>query len=78
MQLRGIPQLVRHDIGCLLIGAGDVDSLAEALPRLGGNASLRNRTSDSSRERIEMGSSKARAIPVLGCLYEFLIERGGT
>lgn len=74
----GIPQLLRHEVDGLLIEAGDIDSLADALLRLGSNSALRIQMGDSARERVEMGFSRERAIPILEGLYETLIGKSSV
>jgi len=50
--LVGIPDLVEHEHTGLLVEAGDVDALADALERLAGDRDLRHRLAIAGRERV--------------------------
>jgi glycosyltransferase involved in cell wall biosynthesis len=51
----GIPELVEHGVGGLLVPPGRADRLAGALERLAGDAELRDRLAGAGRARVEEG-----------------------
>lgn len=72
----GIPQVVRHELNGLLVTAGDVDAIHEALLRLAEDGSLRERLGRAARATIERDFSLDAALERLGGVYSrFGLER---
>jgi glycosyltransferase involved in cell wall biosynthesis len=70
----GPGEILTNGVDGLLYQAGDVDALVEALLRLRGDASLRNRLSANARIRAERFSPQAEASNVMS-LYWRVLER---
>lgn len=70
----GIPQLVRHEEDGFLIQAGDRFGLAQALSRLGSDASLRRRMGDAGRARVGATFSRNNVLPRMEAIYEELMR----
>jgi glycosyltransferase involved in cell wall biosynthesis len=52
-RVSGIPELIRDDVNGLLVTAGDVDALADAIARLWDDPSLAARLADEGRATVE-------------------------
>jgi glycosyltransferase involved in cell wall biosynthesis len=52
-RVSGIPELIEDGVGGVLVDAGNVDALADALQRLLGDAALRRHLAVGARERVE-------------------------
>jgi glycosyltransferase involved in cell wall biosynthesis len=68
----GIPQLVRDGTDGVLINAGDVSALAQALLRLGQDCALRQRMGHAARTRVESSFSREVVLPRLESIYREL------
>lgn len=71
----GIPELIDHGRDGLLIEAGDVEALADALVQLGNNPSLRHQMSSAARSKIEDSYSVGAVLPRLEQIYRSLSTR---
>ncbi|MCL6262743.1 glycosyltransferase family 4 protein [Craterilacuibacter sp. RT1T] len=65
----GIPELVSDGVSGLLLDAGDIDGLRDALLRLALDASLRKSMGQAGRLRVASTFSRAAVLPVLEALY---------
>jgi len=72
----GLQELVQENITGLLVEAGDVAGLAEAMVRLGSDAALRQRLGSQGRARIVERFSQDRMVDQMLALYEELMPRG--
>jgi colanic acid/amylovoran biosynthesis glycosyltransferase len=71
-RLVGIPDLIENDVTGLLVEAGDVEALADALERLAGDRKLRTRLAEAGRSRVIETFDLDRCLEPL-----FQIFRGG-
>lgn len=69
----GIPELVTHEQDGILIDAGDVLALTEALIKLAKGDSLRNRMSQAGREKVQKFYSVDAVLPELEGIYRGLL-----
>jgi colanic acid/amylovoran biosynthesis glycosyltransferase len=65
----GVPELVEHERSGLLVDPEDVESLADALARLAGDAALRARLGAAGRRRIEADFELDRSAARLSELF---------
>lgn len=68
----GIPDVIGHDVEGLLVAAGDVAGLAEALARLLLDPALRQRMAHNARRTYENRYSPRRVVPQLEAVYREL------
>jgi colanic acid/amylovoran biosynthesis glycosyltransferase len=71
----GIPSVIESDHHGLLVPEGDVDALAQALDRLLGNATLRERLGRAAAERASRELDLRTRTNVLELIYDDLITR---
>ncbi len=69
----GVPELVREDVDGLLVGAGEVEAISEAILRLLRDAGLRERMGRAGRERVSQFSWDDTARTVLRA-YETVLR----
>ena len=67
--IAGIPELIRNDVGGLLVPAGDTDALAAALAQLMDDTGLRNRLAASGRARVLEDYNLARNVESLAEIF---------
>ncbi|MFT3968642.1 MAG: glycosyltransferase family 4 protein, partial [Sphingobium sp.] len=65
----GIPELIRDGTDGLLVDAGDVAAIADALERLLSDDALRERLGSAARARIDDAFSDRAVLPLLDQLY---------
>jgi glycosyltransferase involved in cell wall biosynthesis len=73
----GTREIVRHDETGLLVAAGDVDGMTEALRRLAGDPALRTRLGERAREHIAARFGIDRFVAEFAALYEELAAAKG-
>jgi glycosyltransferase involved in cell wall biosynthesis len=73
-RVAGVPALIRDGSDGLLIEAGDMGSLAQALARLHANQSLRNTLAANARATIESRYSFARRMQRVANVYDSLFQ----
>lgn len=71
----GNPELVEHERTGLLVNAGDVSGMAQALRRLIGDADERARFGENARCMVEMKFSRDRMVSDYCQLYDELLRR---
>ncbi len=72
-RVSGIPELVEHDVGGLLVEPGDVVALADAMQRLLADPRLRRRLAGGARERVVAGfDARAEAARLRARMQEAL------
>jgi glycosyltransferase involved in cell wall biosynthesis len=72
----GIPELVRDGIDGLLVDAGDVEALAEAIVTLARSPRQRRAMGDAARARVSQHFSDASVLPLLYNVYDELLRVG--
>lgn len=70
----GIPDALEDGVEGILIEAGDVSALAEAITHLVGNASLRGRMGRAARQRASCEFAASSVVGRLEAIYEELID----
>ena len=65
----GIPELIEDESQGLLIDAGDVQALADALTRLGLDEAQRRHIGAGGRRRVEASFSDVAVLPRLEAIY---------
>lgn len=73
--IAGIPRVIRHEENGLLVEAGNVGALAEALARLLTDAGLRERLRRAGRHTIETTYDFAARMQKIRALYDDLLRR---
>jgi len=66
----GIPQVVTKEVNGLLVPAGDIEALTNALRRLLTSPELRQQLGDAARQTIEAGYSLDQALARLSGIYD--------
>jgi glycosyltransferase involved in cell wall biosynthesis len=72
-RVAGIPRLIENDVNGLLVEAGSVSEMAEALAKLLGNSALRRRLSFAGRATIERDHSFEVRIQKIRDIYDRLL-----
>jgi glycosyltransferase involved in cell wall biosynthesis len=72
-RVAGIPRLIEHELNGMLVEAGSVSSMAEALATLLGNGELRRRLSLAGRATIERDHSFEVRIQRIRDIYDKLL-----
>ena len=74
-KVAGIPRLIEHGVNGLLVEAGSVSDLADALAKLVGNDELRSRLSLAGRATIEKDHSFEFRVQKIRKIYDELLRR---
>jgi glycosyltransferase involved in cell wall biosynthesis len=74
-RVAGIPRLIEHDLNGLLVEAGSVSEMAEALAKLLGDTELRGRLSFAGRATIQKDHSFELRIQKIRDIYDKLLGR---
>lgn len=74
----GIPELVRDGVDGLLVEAGDVDALAEAIATLAADPARCAACGAAARARVVAGFSDSVLMPRLHALYDTVLDGAGA
>jgi len=69
----GIPEVVRHDVGGLVVPRRDTDALAAALARLVGDASLRRRFAEGGHAHVVANFDEVQIVDRYLALYRVVL-----
>lgn len=77
-RIAGIPRLIRHQENGLLVEAGSVEGLAEALACLLGDGPMRTRLQQAGRETVETSFSFEARMQKIRAIYDEMMARAGS